>query len=121
MQTVEKALNFDTRGAWILASISAGIALTFTLVIALFGTQGLHAMRAIFHKDSSSERVQLLYFITPTNISSCTLTGARIDAGFDVNRNGKLDSQEISSTQYACKGAIVYPDDLGGAVDANSK
>jgi photosystem II stability/assembly factor-like uncharacterized protein len=36
--------------------------------------------------------------------ASCAAGGTRIDAGFDANGNGTLDSTEAGSTQYVCNG-----------------
>lgn len=37
--------------------------------------------------------------------ANCAVAGTRIDAGLDRDRNGSLDNNEITSTQYACGGS----------------
>ncbi|MBC7832845.1 MAG: hypothetical protein H7Y62_12600, partial [Hyphomicrobium sp.] len=50
--------------------------------------------------------------------TSCSSGGARIAAGVDGNDDGQLQAFEITSTQYACNGAIG-PSGLRGATGSN--
>ena len=40
----------------------------------------------------------------PAGGGHCAVSGSKIDAGPDVNANGLLDANEVSSTQYLCSG-----------------
>ena len=54
--------------------------------------------------------------------ANCTAGGTRIDAGFDANGNGTLDSTEVASTQYVCNGTAGATGTTGatGATGATS-
>ena len=40
----------------------------------------------------------------PAGGGHCAVSGSKIDAGLDINANGLLDANEVSSTQYLCSG-----------------
>lgn len=47
--------------------------------------------------------------------ANCSAGGSRITAGLDTNRNGVLDTSEVTSTSYACDGAAGATGSTGAA------
>ena len=54
--------------------------------------------------DASSSSAPLLNSVNAAAIQECPTGGATITSGLDANRNGVLDSAEISSRQNVCNG-----------------
>ncbi len=56
--------------------------------------------------DAGANGLNSLVSIDPEpNGSNCAFGGVRISAGLDTNRNGTLDSDEVTQTRYVCNGA----------------
>lgn len=109
-------------------AFAAGIALLALTVWVGCGTSPVEAVTSSNERNSPSSEstdagnpdpgikdagvathATLLNVSTEPSGPNCAYGGERIDSGLDLNDNGGLDANEITSTKYVCNGAPAAP------------